>query len=25
VDHEVWQWAFTEPALIEWVFAQRRG
>jgi predicted peptidase len=25
VDHEVWQWAFTEPALMEWVFAQRRG
>ena len=25
VDHEVWQWAFTEPALIEWVFTQRRG
>src|SRR6202161_2598265 len=25
VDHEVWQWAFTEPVLIEWVFAQRLG
>jgi predicted peptidase len=25
VDHEVWQWAFTEPALVEWVFSQRRG
>jgi predicted peptidase len=25
VDHEVWQWAFTEPSLIEWVFAQRHG
>jgi predicted peptidase len=25
VDHNVWEWAFTEPALIEWVFAQRRG
>src|SRR6202161_4635036 len=25
VDHEVWQLAFTEPALIEWVFSQRRG
>ena len=24
VDHESWQWAYTEPALIEWVFAQRR-
>jgi predicted peptidase len=25
VDHNVWEWAFTEPALIEWVFSQRRG
>jgi predicted peptidase len=25
VDHNVWQWAFTEPELLEWVFAQRRG
>jgi hypothetical protein len=25
VDHSVWQWAFTEPALPEWLFAQRRG
>ena len=25
VDHEVWEWAFTEPALPEWLFAQRRG
>ena len=25
VDHNVWQWAYTEPALLEWVFAQRRG
>jgi len=25
VDHPVWQWAFTEPALLEWVFAQRRS
>jgi predicted peptidase len=24
VDHESWQWAYTEPALIPWVFAQRR-
>jgi len=24
VDHESWQWAYTEPALISWVFAQRR-
>src|ERR1700730_1302621 len=25
VDHNVWQWTFTEPALPEWLFAQRRG
>ena len=24
VDHNVWEWAFTEPALPEWLFAQRR-
>jgi len=24
VDHNVWQWAFTEPELVNWVFAQRR-
>ena len=24
VDHEVWQWAFTEPELVKWVFAQHR-
>jgi len=23
VDHNVWEWAFTEPALPEWVFARR--
>ena len=23
VDHNVWQWAFTEPELVNWVFAQR--
>jgi hypothetical protein len=23
VDHNVWEWAFTEPELPEWVFAQR--
>jgi predicted peptidase len=23
VDHEVWQWAFTEPALLKWLFSQR--
>jgi predicted peptidase len=25
VDHNVWQWAFTEPELVSWVFSQRRG
>jgi predicted peptidase len=25
VDHNVWQWAFTEPAVVDWMFAQRRG
>jgi predicted peptidase len=25
VDHTVWQWAFTEPALPEWLFSERRG
>ena len=24
VDHNVWEWAFTEPALVDWLFAQRR-
>jgi predicted peptidase len=24
VGHEVWEWAFTEPALVDWVFAQRQ-
>ena len=24
VDHNVWQWAYTEPELLPWVFAQRR-
>jgi predicted peptidase len=24
VDHNVWQWAYTEPELVKWVFAQRR-
>ena len=23
VDHNVWEWAFTEPALVKWVFSQR--
>ena len=25
VDHNVWQWAFTEPDLPKWLFAQRRA
>jgi predicted peptidase len=25
IDHNVYQWAFTEPELVKWVFAQRRG
>jgi len=25
VDHNVWQWAYTEPALVTWLFAQRRA
>jgi predicted peptidase len=25
VDHNVWEWAFTEPALVKWLFAQRRA
>ena len=25
VDHNVWEWAYTEPELVKWVFAQRRG
>jgi predicted peptidase len=25
VDHNVWQWTFTEPELVKWVFSQRRG
>lgn len=25
VDHNVWEWAYTEPELMEWVFHQRRG
>jgi predicted peptidase len=25
VDHNVWEWAFTEPALVKWIFSQRRG
>ena len=25
VDHNIWQWAYTEPALVSWIFSQRRG
>jgi predicted peptidase len=25
VDHNVWEWAYTEPELVKWVFSQRRG
>jgi predicted peptidase len=25
VDHNVWEWAYTEPKLVQWVFSQRRG
>ncbi len=25
VGHNVWEWAYTEPELIKWVFAQSRG
>ena len=25
VGHNVWEWAYTEPAVVRWVFAQRRG
>ena len=24
VDHNVWEWAYTEPELLKWVFSQRR-
>ena len=24
-DHNVWEWAYTEPSLVMWVFDQRRG
>jgi predicted peptidase len=23
VDHNVWEWAYTEPELVKWVFAQK--
>jgi len=25
VDHNVWEWAYTEPELVKWVFAQSRA
>lgn len=25
VGHNVWQWAYTEPALLKWLFSQRRS
>jgi predicted peptidase len=25
VDHNVWEWAFTEPGLVKWMFSQRLG
>lgn len=25
VDHNVWEWAYTEPALVKWIFGQRRA
>jgi len=25
VGHNVWEWAYTEPELVKWVFSQRRG
>lgn len=25
VDHNSWQWAYTEPALVDWLFARRRA
>ena len=25
VEHNVWEWAYTEPELVKWLFAQRRG
>ena len=25
VGHNVWQWAYTEPSLVRWVFSKRRG
>lgn len=25
VDHDVWEWAYTEPELVKWLFAQTHG
>jgi len=25
IDHNSWEWAFTEPEMVKWVFSQRRG
>jgi hypothetical protein len=25
VDHNCWEWAFTEPALVKWISAQGRS
>jgi predicted peptidase len=25
VGHNVWQWAYTEPSLVRWVFSKRRS
>jgi predicted peptidase len=25
VDHNVWQWAYTEPELVKWIFSQHRA
>ena len=25
VGHNVWEWAYTEPSVVKWLFAQRRG
>ncbi len=25
VNHNVWEWVFTEPSLVEWVFSQHRS
>jgi predicted peptidase len=25
VDHNVWEWAYTEPALLSWMFSQKRS